>query len=356
MAGRWVSGGARAYEIIDDRIDVFQALVIGSVIDEATGAAPRSFTVRADDPSLLPSAHDGGAFCLAGDPDVALADHSVPHTLTVIIDAEGFREQILSVTVPINPSFPITVPTAVLRRTPIRIQGRVVALDTGNPIASAAIIMLDTTPLPPPRHAVLFDTPLWRDHAATIAVQGQALTPVASPVLIKTVTADADAGATMLILDDRQGLGPGQVLRIGAAGAYGFAEIATLAAQPGGVNLVSPLARSARNNDAAAPFALGAPMGPAAKLVDTGFAGEGIVILDAVPAGDVIVITDPPGVREYHNLGAISNAEGYYALDGIARLAVLPLQISAAAFITAKTNWSVDWSRTPNLLDWRLHP
>ena len=356
MAGRWVTAGARAYEIIDDRIDVFQALVIGSVVDEATGGAPRSFTVRVDDPSLLPSTHEGGAFCLAGDPDVALADHSVPHMLTITIDAEGFREQILGVTVPINPGFPITVPTVLLRRNPNRIQGRTVALDTGNPIASAAIIMLDTTPLPPPRHAVLFDTPLWGDHAAAIGMQGQTLTPVASPVPIKTVAADADAGASMLILDDRQGLGPGQVLRIGAAGGYGFAEILTLAAQPGGVNLASPLARSARSNDSAAPFALGALTGPAAKFVDTGFAGEAIVMLDAVPAGDVIVIADPPGVREYHGLGAISNAEGYYALDGIARLAVLPLQASAAAFITAKTNWSVDWSRTPNLLDWRLHP
>jgi hypothetical protein len=356
MAGRWVTAGARAYEIIDDRIDVFQALIIGSVIDEATGTAPQSFTVRADDPSLLPSAHLGGAFCLAGDPDVALADHSVPHPVTITIDAEGFREQVLSVTVPINPGFPMTVPTVALRRNPNRIQGRTVALDTGNLIAGAAIVMLDTTPLPPPRHAVLFDTPLWRDHAAAISAQGQALMPVASPVPIKTVIADADAGASTLIFDDRQGLGPGQVLRIGAAGAYGFAEIATLAAQPGGVTLASPLVRSARSNDAAAPFALGALMGPAAKFVDTGFAGEGIVMLDAVPAGDVIVITDPAGVREYHNLGAISNAAGYYALDGITRLATLPLQASAAAFITAKTNWSVDWSRTPNLLDWRLHP
>jgi len=356
MAGRWVTAGARAYEIIDDRIDVFQALVIGSVIDETTGGAPRSFTVRVDDPSLLASAHDGGAFCLAGDPDVALADHSVTHPLTITIDAEGFREQILSVTVPINPSFPITVPSIALRRNPNRLQGRIVALDTGNSIALAAIIMLDTSVLPPPRHAVLFDSPLWRDHAAAIGVQGQALNPVVSPVLIKTVAADADAGSSLLILNDRQGLGPGQVLRIGAAGAYGFAEILTLAAQPGGVNLASPLARSARSTDPAAPFALGGLMGPAAKFVDTGFAGEGVVMLDAVPAGDVIVITDPPGVREYHNLGAISNAEGYYVLDGIARLAALPLQASAAAFITAKTNWSVDWSRTPNLLDWRLHP
>ena len=104
------------------------------------------------------------------------------------------------------------------------------------------------------------------------------------------------------------------------------------------------------------PWQSYAPMGPAAKFVDTGFAGEGVVMLDAVPAGDVIVITDPAGVREYHSLGAISNAAGYYALDGITRLATLPLQASAAAFITAKTNWSVDWSRTPNLLDWRLHP
>lgn len=354
MAGRWVTAGARAYEIVDDRIAVFQALLIGTTADEQ-GTAPTFFTVSADDPTLLCSAHGGGAVCLAGDPDVALADHTVPHTIAITIDAPGFRTQTQSVTVPANPVFPITLPSIALRRDPIRVQGRVVALDTGAAVANAAVVMLDTA-VPLPRHAVLLDSPLWADHAAAVGLQGQALTPVASPVPIKKLAADADAGATTLILDDRQGLGGGQVLRIGAPGAYGFAEIATLAAQPGGVTLASPLARSARTGDAAAPFALGGSMGPAAKFFDAGFAGEGIVMLDAVPAGDVIVITDPPGVREYHQLGTVSDAEGYYALNGITRLAVLPLQASAGGFVTAKTSWSVDWSRTPNLLDWRLHP
>src|SRR5262249_9098292 len=125
---------------------------------------------------------------------------------------------------------------------------------------------------------------------------------------------------------------------------------------PGSVDLAAPLTRSARSGDAAAPFAPGAAMGPAAKFFDAGFAGEGIVILDAVPAGDVIVITDPPGGREYHLLGTQSNLEGYYASDGISRLSVLPLQAAAGGFTTAKVSWSVDWGRTPNLLDWRLAP
>lgn len=356
-----VATGGRTYEITYDRNGVTTVFVRGAVVDDAGGVpVPPPYRVTLDEPLLTASGHESG-YALAGDPDVALSDHTVPHALNLTIAAEGFRRRDLVVTVPPSPVFPMTGPTVPLRRFPVALRGRVLALQTGNPIP-AAIVSLVGPPLPAPQRPVLLTSPLARSLSAAAALRGHSLTPVVSPVPDKTAAADAIAGATEILLDDRQNLAAGQLLRLGPPERAHFAEIFSVAptppnpALPGLVTLTAPLARSVRRNDRATPFNIGANVGPTCHPVGEAFAGEAIVVLDAQPGGDVVRIVDPPNPVADHALGITAGSDGAYVIAGIARLQSPVLRAEAAGFTAQTRTWPIRWSEPTTILDWRLAP
>ncbi|SIT58612.1 hypothetical protein BQ8794_50714 [Mesorhizobium prunaredense] len=362
MDARVVTNG-HVYDVTYDRVMLWQVLVHGAVIDDcedqpAPVAAP--FDVSVDDALLRASGHDAG-YALAGDPDVALHDHTVAHTLEVDLSAVGFRDRHVSVTVPAAPVFPVVAADVAMRRVPVSLQGRIMTLATGDPVPGARIDLLGPA-LPAPRRAVLLSSPLARALTAAATVRGKALAAVASAVPVKTARDEAPAGAVRLLLDDRQGLAPGQLLRFGPAHRAHFAQIQSVSNDPanlalsGTMTLTAPLARGVRRGDAAAPFTLGANAGPSAAPVGDAFAGEAVLILDDLVAGDVLVVTDAPNPLAFHARGIVADASGRYLIQGLSRLQRPLLRITAAGFAALSRAVPMRWAQPVSPLDWRMTP
>lgn len=355
-----VTAGHR-YDVAFDRTLRTRVFVMGRIVDDADGlAVAPPLRVAADEPLLQASAHEAG-LALAGDPDVLFLDTAIAHPVAFTVEGEGFRPAAQTIVVPPNPVFPLDAPVA-LRRAPVRLSGRITELASGAAIAGARVTITGPV-LPAPRRATLIAQPLAADVSPGGGFQGHGLAAIASPVPVKTAMLAADAGSDEILVDDRQGLAAGQLLRFGAVERAHWAEIAEVSAVPanmalpGTLTLTAPLARSLRLGDAAAPFALGAPVGPACAPVDAAFAGEAVLILDDLPAGDIIAIADPPAPTRYATAGALSGPLGDYAVDGLSRMARPILSVAAAGFATQ--NRACPLPRPPTSafsLDWRLAP
>lgn len=355
-----VTTAGHRYEIVFDRTARTLVFVMGAVTDDSDASTVTPpYRVTTDEPLLRASGHDTG-YALIGDAEVVLTDAAIPHPLSITILRDGYRPASLNLVVPVNPIFPIQAPIA-LRRTPLRLTGRVTALATGAPVAGAQLSITGPTLLPPQR-AVLLGQPLAADLTLAATVQGHAIGPAGAPVPIKTTTRLAPAGAIEIEIDDRQGLAVGQLVRFGTAEAPHWAEIAMVGSapadptQPGTIGLTVPLTRSLRPGDAVTPFTLGAAAGPLCAPIGAAFAREALLILDAVPAGDVVAITDPPAATRYAALGAASTPLGDYAIDGLARLARPVLTVTAAGFTTQNRPFPLPRSQNAAIFDWRLTP
>jgi hypothetical protein len=341
----------RRYDIDVDIVAQWRVFVWGPVSDDGDGRLlSPTYAVTVDEPLLAASAHDAG-YALVGDPDVALADSSTAHPLQLGVTADGYRAAAQTVIVPANPVLPVVAPIA-LRRLPVRLTGRVIEAATGNAIAGAAIA-LTGPPLPNPARALLLSPPLVADLSPAARLRGHAVTPVASAVPVKTARAGA-AGVRDVLLDDLQDLAAGQLLRFGPPDRAHWAEIELLPGTPGLVRLPAPLALSVREGEPAAPFTLDAAVGPLASPIGAAFAGEGVVITDATPGGDLVVIADPPAPPRFHSQGAISGPAGDYAIAGLARLARIRLAMTASGF-TGQTR-TLPLAGTGLTLHWWLQP
>ncbi|MBI1205833.1 MAG: hypothetical protein GC191_00945 [Azospirillum sp.] len=359
---RIVSAEGRSYLVSDDRAVDFAALVVGAVLDDSDGTPlTRRYDLKLDDPSVVVLAKERG-YVLAGDPAVALGDHTVPHTLDLSFTAAGFRPLALAVTVPANPAFPVAGPDATLRRLPVSLRGRIRQRADGTPIPGASLALTGPA-LPAPRQAVLLAAPLAADLDSASTVQGYLLSAVASPVPVKTVIAACSSGALSVRVDDRQGLASGQLLRFDPASRPRYAAIASVSALPpnpalpGDVVLTEPLAISVPAGTPAAPFVLGAPAGGVAQPVGRDFAGEAILILDAAVDGEVLEITAPgPTPTRYFGRNLVADGQGEFRADGITRLSSLVLTASAAGFTSLAQTWVVQWANPIATADWSLVP
>ena len=355
-----VTSGGHQFEVTNDLTARFTVFVRGAVSDDS-GDLPvdAPFAVTVDEPLLRATDHDA-SYALAGDPDVALADTSIAHPLTVTIRAAGYRSAVLPITVPANPVLPLDFPIE-LRREPVRVSGRVTLLASGAPITNSQITITGP-PLPAPRRAVLLGQPLTADLSPTAKIRGRNVTAVASPVPIKTARMIARAGEIEILVDDRRNLAPGQLLELGPPERSHWAEIASVStspanqAQPGTVQLVTPLARTVADGDPAAPFTLGTVSGPLCNPVGEALVGESVVVLDGMPTGAVALINDAPAPRRFHSLGARSGAAGDYAIDGLARLSRPELRIAAPGFASQTRPLPLPRRQSSVTLDWRLSP
>jgi hypothetical protein len=358
-----VLSNGHVYDVMRERSAIWQVMVYGAVIDDCADeplpvAAP--FAVSVNEPLLRASGHMG-RFALAGDPDVALCDHTVPHSLDVGITSSGFHDLDLTVNVPASPVFPVEMIDTAMRRLPVALSGRVIELATGNPVSGARIDLVGPT-LANPQRAILLSSPLAWSVSSAASVRGRSLSPVASAVPVKAVKQEAPAGAAEILLDNRQDLVANQLLRFGPEHRSHFAQILSVSSSPanlslpGMVTLTAALARGARMNDPAVPFTLGAPAGANASPVGQAYAGEAVLVLDALPVGDVLAITDPPHPPAFHGQGAVSDANGRYLIQGLCRLRRPVLRTSAAGFGALTRTVPMRWSEPLSTLDWRMAP
>ena len=340
-----VDTGQQMVTVVDDLTTQYRVLVSGRVLSAVFGLPLPQFSVTAVWPGLFVKTLPDGFFCLAGVENLLFPVY--PVTFDVAIAAPFHRPVIRSVTIAGSSDWPITLPDVTLQNNPVRLQGRVTLDDPDHtPVAGATVTIDDTAVL-------TLRTPLHFDHPAGTPIQPVTLTPIG---ISKTLTAPAGQLSNTITLNNRTGLAPGNVLRLGAADRTEYAVIAAIVGNPavaGDVVLTAVLQRSLPRAATAERITVGAP-GAAVNLLDDVLVGEGVLRLAGTMTAVAIQISDAaPARREFHSLNALSDARGYYRLDGLSRLAAITLR-AADGPNTDNQDWTVNYRQPVNAIDFRL--
>ncbi len=371
-----VSVNSRMYTLVKDFQSSYQVLVSGLIRDALTGEAPTGAISISLQPTKVAATDQvmqslifikvlsSGLFCLAGEPERIFPGLSnTDYKLGLLVQVPGYVDSPLPVSIPTNSTFPLSALSPLdMQRQPIRIQGRVVGMTTTPTyIAGASILLLDE-PNPPTQlteHVIALRAPLYSPHAAGTKVQQRQLTPSNTG---RKLTASVTRGTQALILDDATGLGANDVLLIGSDAAGEYVVINNVSQNvPGQVNLFNALNHSFAAGTAVQQYVPGA-IGATTTLARSADAGNGIIYLtDNLPAApaDLIEIADTTAALvEYHTLGVLTDANGYYRLDGITRVQTVYMEASAAGYaaMQAPTAWTVDYGQPVNNVDFRLLP
>jgi len=341
-----VNAQGLTYTVVDDVTIVYQALVTGAIVNEVTGLPLRSqFAVAVDLPNGQTRAMEGGFFVVSGHgaqvfPDLATKSYSLNLTIT----ADGYRPAIIAVTIPIAASLPVALPFVNLRPLTLRLQGRVVKESDRTPIAGASVVCTTAKVL-------ALRTPSYFDHAALITVNARSLNPGGAA---KQLTGDARSGSTILTLNSTVGLAGGQVLRIGSDVKNDFGIIDTVGPGPAQVTLKYGLGQTYAAGTAVQGVTPGIVSGSAHLMRDANV-GDGVMLLDAPLATDAVEIQDGTHL-EYHAVNAISDAAGYYRLNGIGGVSALDLKASAGGFTDLAISYALAYGEPINIVDFRLLP
>lgn len=356
-----VTAGAHDYSVRFDRVPRRHCVVTGRITDDSDGRSlAREAHVLIGEPLLRVEFSDEG-YALAGDPDVALADKSIPHPLTLLVSAPGYREALANAIVPAMPTGPV-VRDVNLRRLPAETRGQVLGLGPGpNPVfapVAGARIALSGPVGPGGELPLLLAQPLRRDPGPGSTLRGRSL--AAQPP--RVAAAPASGGDGEFVLVDGTGVAAGQLLRFGRPERRHWAVVADVLPDPDRpapanlVRLVDPLAGSVAAGDPVEPFTPGAFIGATGTPQGPAFAGEAVIWLDALPeGGDVLALREAGLPHQYHDRGVTTGPAGDYRIIGLARLGSATLTAEAGGF--ASQIKILPASRlAAATLDWRLQP
>jgi hypothetical protein len=348
------------YTVVDDITTVYAAVITGMVTDEILGdfSSP-DFTVEVSRNDLASKTTERGLYAVATYPDVAFPLlNSQSYPISWVLQAPGFRDFPLSVTIPQNAVFPVPAPVAAMRRLPVRIQGRVVKDATRQPIGGALVVAVDNpnppSPPPPPPlpHTTLMRSALYFDHPVNTKVQQVNLTNVGNAKL----TQPAPAGTQVLNLTTTAGLVGSAFIQLATPSltSVEYGVVDHLGSAPGQVFLRNALNRSYGDGAATnVQFVTAAPAGGAASAMIDANAGDGIIVADSLLNVSTVVVDAASATKiEYHEVGAISGSDGYYALDGMGRVQQLFLQANPPG--TPVVPWFIVYDQPVNVVDFRL--
>jgi hypothetical protein len=351
-----VNANGNVFTGIDDCTTVYSAVVTGGATDEIFGtlAAP-GFAIELTRTDLGTKALDNGLYALTGYPGNSFPHlNTTSYTVDYVLTAPGFRDLPLTANVPANAVFPVPGPAAAMRRLPVRIQGRVVSSATRLPIAGALVASIDPSPTPTV-HANVLRSPLYFAHAKALNVQTVSIgLPGGSAVLQQAVV----GGDKVLNLSTRTGLAANPIVRLtGNAGAQiEYATVAQVgpgaANSPGQVFLKNALNQSYPVAGTAVDFVTATPTGVLDDLSADADVGDGVLLASVLFAQTLGVEMGTP-LEEFHEVGALSDSNGYYGFDGIARVQELFLRASQGAS-KLTVDWFVEYDQPLNLVDFRL--
>jgi hypothetical protein len=384
-----ITSDSRSYDVSpDDTVEPanrLRALVVGQLLDELTGEAPR---VRAElevrEAGLVSYVSPDNVFSLAG---VALQQFSFLATqdyqIHLRLAAPGYVALELTATVAQTPSFPSQLPTLVdlgrvlLHREPVVIGGRIMQnAPTPSPIAGATVQITGVWPtLPGPnvawpvanppnlvsvRGSICSARDVTTDKARTVTLS---LTP--DPA--KSLTNAVAAGANKLMLDNRVGLtlAGGDILAVDSGtSAEEFVNTTLVRGtstddQPAEVTLGFPLANS-HPHDAIVRRVNPVSPGGDKTLTRPAIAGDSVLFVSDLigwGAAATIEIRDPatPANSEYHAFSSFAvstDAGGFYRLPPISRVEALELEAQGPT--TAKVTQTIDYTEPINHVDFRL--
>jgi hypothetical protein len=351
-----VQVGELLYTVVDDCTTSYLALLTGSVTDEILGDlyAP-GFTVETGRADLVTKATANGLFALTGYPDQSFPNHGSVNSPNVDLTfkAPGFRDLKKSQQVLMGVPFPIVVPPQMLRRLPVRIQGRVVNDLTRVPISGVQVLSVDDPVTPPTVHTTAMRSPLYFDHISTTPAQVVTMnTPIAT-----SLKADVARGDQVLNLSACNGTGANPVIQLTNASPV-IVEYAVVdhfgpgAPGAGQAFLRNPLNRSYSQSASTATFLTPTPVGAVGNLVTDANAGDGVLVATQLLNGTTLVV-DTGVLTEYHEVGAWTDGDGYYGLDGMGRVPEIFLFSSQGA-LQQTVGWFIEYDNAVNLVDLRL--
>jgi hypothetical protein len=347
------------YTVVDDCITVYAAVIIGRVTDEILGDFVSSgFTVTVSRDGLKSTTTTTGLYAVTGYPDQAFPNLNVASDAVDLgFSAPGFQSQNLHVIIPQNATFPVTASDIALRRLPVSLQGQVADKTNRNRISGALVLSIDNPVSPPAIHALALRSPLYLPHANATSVQNVTITPGAPFQL----TTDAVGGTAVLNFSNRIGLSANSILQLSNQSKsileYCIVDHLGLGAanQPGQVFIRQPLNRTYAAGAASSVQTVTAvPSGAPVQLSGNADAGDGILLATQLLTGNTLVI-DPgtPANTEYHELGALTDNDGYYGITGAGRTRELFLQASHSGS-TSTIDWYLQFERNINIVNFLL--
>jgi len=242
-----------------------------------------------------------------------------------------------------------------MRRLPVRIQGRVVNDATSAPSSGALIASVDNPTTPPAVHTTALRSPLYFAHASGANVQSVTMTTVLTPSL----TQDANAGATVLNLSNRTGLAANSIVRLSNTPKtlMEYAVVDHLgsgaAGAPGQAFLRNALNRTYAAASTTVEFVTATVAAAGPTLATDVNVGDGVLLATQLFTGTVVVESGSATVAEYHEIGAISDANGFYGLDGMGRGQEIFLQATQGA-LKQTSGWFLEYDQPINLVDFRI--
>jgi hypothetical protein len=351
-----VEAGSEEYTVVDAATTVYWAVITGLATDEIYGDlnAP-GFAIVLARKDMKTKALSNGTYAICtymaqSFPLFPGVGATVDYTLT----APGFRDLAVSTAIAANADLPaVAISPSAMRRLPVRIQGRVVHNTvTRPPIAGALITSVDNAALPA-THVTALRCPLSFAHTSG-AVQEVAIASLGGTTLTQRVV----GGDTVLNLNDRTGFTPGAIVRLTSPGEscveYGvIGHLGPGAANtPGQVYLQQPLRQSYPTTGTAVDCVTATPTGASGTLSADADAGDGVLLASQLFKQTISIDSGGPAA-EIHEVGAMSDSNGYYRLDGIGRVATISLQVTQGA-LQQTTEWFLEYDQAVNQLDFRL--
>ena len=351
-----IEADGKIYTVVDDFTSVYRAVITGAVTDEILGGSiQEQLTVQADRPDLLPKVVPNGFFAFTGYVEQAFPQlATTSYTVNITLNAPGFQDQIVAVVIPINATFPVTVAPIALRREPVLIQGRVVANTAARtPISGAKVAAVDDPAAPPGPHTVALRSAIKIAHTSGATAQEITMTVFGSAAL----TSDASFGDSTLNLSTRAGLAANSVLRLsnlpGTRVEYAIVSSLGPGFGAGQVFLRDPLNSTFFVAATTVDFLNPGPIGVVGTLSASADAGDGIVSVSHRLDQTIEIDPGTPNL-EYLEVGALTDADGYYSMSGAGRSPELFLEASHSGFTSVTRNWFIEYDNAVNVVDFRL--
>jgi hypothetical protein len=170
-----------------------------------------------------------------------------------------------------------------------------------------------------------------------------------------SLNSDALGGNSTLNLSTTAGLAAGSVLRLSnpSATQTEYAVVASLGPGAGQVLLRDPLNSSFFAASAIVSFLNPGAVGIVGTLSADADPGDGVVTVSQRLDQTIEIDPGSPNV-EYFEVGALTDADGYYELTGVGRAPELFLEASHFGFTSLTRNWFVQYDTAVNVVDFRL--
>jgi hypothetical protein len=389
MSRRTIQLGKRAILFSsDDPVPLvrrLQAVVSMRVTDELTGGSPDSpLSLEVKERGLVPRVASGGLAGLVGIPqDVFPSLNTQAYFLHLTMRTDGYVARDVVVQVPQDPTFPATFTAPqlnlALHREPVIIAGRTIRFvsNVATPLGGTTLNVTGIWRMAPPANVIVapdppnlvsLQPPLYADRAALTQFLWHRDLPLAAGPG-KTLVDDLWPGTNPIRLSDRQALSAGDILLINTNQpdlaefiAVQTVPVTSAADQPTFITLDYPVLHAHRRGAEVKPV-VPQPLGAQRQFTVDALVGDTCVFLDALTglaAGQEVRITGPPGPDEYHklrNFSVTSDADGYYRLPPLSRVA--QLEIHAEKTVGVQTfrrtiTFQPDYRQRENRLDHTL--